>query len=281
MKVNAKSYPHPVLGNGDDLGGFFRVELPYELGRDTVILSPSFSLKNNAIEDLFRKEKASFAIEVECRSTFFRRSFSTRKLEDKIAIPSKLLRERVIVTFSVCADQNIKGYRPSQPHPDYEAVTFNIEAGEVLAVGGQASFIAEKAFDPLRPPVSSFMSIMEGTQHEGPMQIDYEAEKITIVLSKADWRNYLEVRGQKPVQGILHSAIVFPALVDAIHKVQTSGNEYEGANWYGRLTAILEAKRLDDKDPFEAAQKILDNPASRGYAGISTLISTADEEEYE
>ncbi len=257
------------------------MELPYELGRDAVTLSPSFSLKNGGIEELLKKEKASFTIEVECRSTFFRRSFSTRKLDDKMTIPSKMLRERVTVTFSICADQNIKGYRPTEPHSDYEGETFNIEAGEILAVGGQASFIAEKAFDPLRPPVSSFMSIMEGTQHEGPMQIDYETEKITIVLSKVDWRNYLEVRGQKPVQGILHSAIVFPALVDAIHKIQTSNSEYENANWYGRLTAILEAKRLDDKDPFEAAQKILDNPASRGYAGISTLISTADEEEYE
>jgi hypothetical protein len=281
MKVNTKSYPHPVLGNGDDLGGFFKLELSYELGRETVILNPLFALKNNGVEALLKKAWVSFVIEVECRSTFFRRSYSTRKLEEKIAIPAKMLRERVTVTFSICADRDIKGYRPTEPHADYEGEPFNIDAGGVLAVGGQASFIAEKAFDPLRPPVSSFMSIMEGTHHEGPMQIEYENEKITIVLSKTDWKNYLEVRGQKPVQGILHSAIVFPALVDAIHKVQTSSSEYESTNWYGRLKAILEAKSLEDKDPFEAAQKILDNPASRGYAGINTLINTAEEEEYE
>lgn len=280
MKVNAKSYPHPVLANGNDLGGFFKVELPYELGRDTVTLSPSLSLKNSGIEDLLKKERVSFVIEVECRNTFFRRSFSTRKLEEKIAIPSKMLRERVTVTFSICADQNIKEYRPTEPHPDYEGETFSIEAGEVLAVGGQASFIAEKAFDPLRPPISSFMSIMEGSHYEGSMQIDYDTDKITIVLSKDDWKNYLEVRGQ--AQGILHSAIVFPTLVDAIHKIKTTGTEYEGSNWYGRLNAILEAKGLNDKEAFEAAQKILDNPASRGFEGISSLVNSEDqEEEYE
>jgi len=281
MKVNSKSYPHPVLGNGDDLGGFFRVEFPYELGRDEVVLNPTFALKNSGIEDLIKKGKASFIAEVECRSTFFRKSFSTRNETEKFSIPSKALRERVTVGFYVCADQNIKEYRPAEPHADYEGAVFDIDAGDILAVGGSSSFIAEKSFDPLRPPVSSFMSIMEGSHQVGTMQIDYDADKITIILSKADWKNYLEVRRQKPAQGILHGTIVFPALVDAIYKIQNSSGSYEGSNWYGRLEAILEARKLQDKDPFEAAQKILDNPVTRSLAGIESFTSMSDDETYE
>ncbi len=281
MKVNAKSFPHPVLGNGDDVGGSFRVELPYELSRDAVVLHPSFALKNSAIEDLLKKGKASFTVEVECRSTFYRRSFSIGIQNESISISAKLLRERVTVGFYVCANQDIKGYKPSEPHSDYEGAAFDVEAGDVLAVGGYSSFIAEKAFDPLRPPVSSFMSIMEGTQHEGPMEIDYEADKITVILSKADWKTYLAVRGQKPVQGILHSTIVLSALVDAIHKVQSAGSDYSHTSWFGKLEAILEAKKLQDKDPFEAAQRILDNPSARSFRGIESLINTTDEERYE
>ncbi len=281
MKVNTKSYPHPVLGNGDDLGGFLKVELPYELSREFVKINPTFSLKNAGVEDLLTKNKASFIIEVECRSTFFRRSFSTRKLSERISIPAKLLRERVTVNFYVCADKNISEYRPSESHQDYEGAVFDVDAGDIVAVGGQASFIAEKAFDPLRPPVSSFMSIMEGTHHEGPIQIDYDSEKIMIVLSKADWKKYLEVRNQKSAQNILHSSIVFPALVDAAYKIQTSASDYENTNWYGRLSTILETKGLEGKDPFEIAQKILDNPAARSFSGIGALINTNDEEEYE
>lgn len=282
MKVNAKSYPHPVLGNGDDLGGSFRVELPYEMGRDAIVLHPTFALKNGGIEDLIKKGKASYIIEVECRSTFYRRSFSTRNADESVSIPSKLLRERVTVGFYVCADQDIKGYKPTEPHPDYEdADPFDVEAGSVLAVGGFSSFIAEKAFDPLRPPVSSFMSIIDGTRQEGPMEIDYEGEKITIELSKTDWKKYLTVRGQKPVHGILHGFLALPALVDAIHKVQRGDSGFEDKNWYGRLEAILEAQSLQEKDPYEAAQKILGNPGARSFDGIETLISNTDEETYE
>lgn len=281
MKVNTKSYPHPVLGNEDDLGGLFKVDFRYELGREEVVLNPVFILKNRAIEELIKKEKASFVMEVECRGTFFRTSFSDRNLSERILIPAQAVRERVTVGFYICADQDIRDYRPSEAHSDYEGASFDVEAGDVLAIGGSCSFIAEKSFDPLRPPVSSFMSIMEGSHHEGPVQIDYESDKITIILSKADWRSYIDVRGQKIAEGILHASVVFPVLIDAIHQVQNGGSDYEDMNWYGRIEAILDAKGLRDKDPFEATQKILDNPATRSFQGIGSLLEVTNEQEYE
>lgn len=281
MKVNTKSYPHPVLGNGDDLGGFFKIEFRYELGKEAVTLHPTFSLKNASIEELLKKEKASFVAEIECRNTFFRQSFSSRSQAERFSIPARALRERVTVGFYICADQDIHDYHPSEPHPDYEGATFDAEAGDVLAVGGYCSFIAEKNFDPLRPPVSSFMSIIEGSQHEGPMLIDYDTDKITVVLSKSDWKNYMEIRNQKLVEGILHSSVVFPVLVDAIHQVQSGNSEYDEKNWYARIEAILDEKGLRDKEPFDATQKILDNPSSRSFKGIEALLDTTNGQEYE
>lgn len=281
MKVNTKSYPHPVLGNEDDLGGFFKVEFHYELSKEEVVLNPVFTLKNSVIEDLLKKGKASFIAEVECRSTFFRTSFSTRKQIERFAIPSKMVRERVTVGFYVCANQDVRNYSPSEPHPDYEGANFDIELGDVLAIGGYCSFIAEKNFDPLRPPVSSFMSIMEGNQHEGPMQIDYETDKITVILSKDDWKNYLDVRSQKLAESILHSSIVFPVLIDAIHQVRNADSDYENMNWFGRLETILDAKGLREKEPFEAAQKILENPVNRSFQSIGSLLEITNGQEYE
>jgi hypothetical protein len=281
MKVNTKSYPHPVLGNQDDLGGLFKADFTYTLGKEHIILSPNFSLKNSAIEDLIKKKKALFTLELQCPSTFFRTSFSTFNPNEEFKILEQRVRERITVNFYICATQDILGYIPSDPHADYEGATFDIEAGEVLATEGQCTFYAEKSFDPLRPPVSSFMSIQMGSQHEGPLQVDYESEKITIVLSKADWKNYLQVRSQALTEGTLHSSIVLPVLIDAIHKIQNNGNEYEAMNWYSRLETILAAKGLHDKEPLEAAQKILENPVERSFRGINSLLEPAHDQEYE
>jgi len=278
MKVNFKSYPYPVLGNEDDIAGSFGVEFHYELGKEEIIINPVFVLENATIESLMGKGKASFISEVECRSTFFRKSFSTRNATERFSIPSRALRERVIVGFYICADEDISGYSPKECHSDYEGSSFDIEKGDVLALGGYCSFIAEKNFDPLRPPVSSFMSIMEGNNHEGPMEIDYEPDKITMILSKTDWKNYMDVRGQKDAEGILHSSIVFPVLIDAIHQVQNGNDDYCEKNWFGRLEAIIDAKGLRDKEPFDAAQKILENPVARSFQGINLLLATDENE---
>jgi hypothetical protein len=270
MKVNAKSYPNPVLGNEDDINGVFHIEFRYELGRTVVTLNPLFTLKNKAIEDLIKKEKASFVVEVECRSTFYRSSFSSRDVEQKISIPAKMLRGRVQVGFFICADEDISDYKPSDCHPDYAEATFELEKGDVIAVGGHAAFPADKAFDPLRPPVSSFMSIREGFHHEGPMEIDYSSDKITIELSKADWRNYVDVRNDKLAEAILHSSVVFPVLLDAIY--QLNSGEHVDSNWFGRLEAILDSKDLRGKPAFEAAQRILDNPSARNFQSINAIL---------
>jgi hypothetical protein len=272
MKVNTKSYPHPVLGNGDDIQGSFKAVFTYELCRETVILNPVFALENKTVENLVKKGKAAFVTEAECRSTFFRASFSSTNPSEKFVIPAKILRERVSVGFYICANEDIKNYKPEGCHADYEGMPFEIEKGDVLAVGGGCDFIAEKNFDPLRPPVSSFMSIREGRLHEGPIEIDYTSDKITIELSKSDWQNYGNIRSQKVAEGALHASVVLPVLVDAIYKVQTEASNYGDQNWFGRLDAILDSKGLKKREPFEAAQKILDNPSARNFQSINSML---------
>lgn len=276
MKASSKSYPYPVLGNGDDVvtGSFHVGNFTYELGADNVVLRYQLVLENEIIAKLIENKQASFVVEVECGNTFFRKSFSTRNIEgEPILIPTALLRESVTVGFFICADAKLDSYLPSGCHPDYEGAQFFIEEGDILAIGGYSSFIAEKAFDPLRPPVSSFMSIMEGNDFFVPAEVRLFTEKITIVLSKNDWKWYLKTHTNKSAVGLLHASIVFPALVVAIQEVQNENSQYAEYNWYQRLRLILQAKLLSKSAPFYAAQSIIDNPLTRGFQEIELLTS--------
>ena len=279
MKINLKSYPHPVLGNGDDLSGVFSVDFRYELSKQDVALICVFDLKSKAVEELIKKGKASFIVEAECTSTFYRNGFSTQKTADKFIIPSKLLRERVTVGFYICSNEEIANYQPSDCHPDYKGLKFDIEKGDVLAVGGYCSFIAEKEFDPMRPPLSSFVAVVEGIRHTGPMEIDYSSDKITIELSKADYKNYCDTVREKAVQGVIHASIVLPVLADAIYQVNGRDNDHADRNWFGRLESILESKGLANKPPLEAAQIILESPMARNFESILSLLNFNNTEE--
>lgn len=281
MSVELKSYPHPVLGNGDDLGGFFKVpDFVYELRKDEIAINPTFTLKNKALEELISKGKASFVCRVESRSTFFRSSFSTRKNIDQFIFPAKFARDRVTAIFYICADENIEEYKPTDCNADYgKNPSFEVEKGDILAVGGYTNFLALKDFDPLRPPINSFFSIQPGSEMEGPMEVNYDAAKITVILSKEDWRRYAKVKNQTLIAGILHAAIVFPVLIDAVHKVQKHDSNYENYSWFERLDEVLDKKGLREKEPILVAQKILDNPGTRSFNSIAALLETDNQEE--
>src|ERR1051325_2103440 len=127
MKVNKKSYPHPVLGNGDDIDGLFRAVLHHELGRDNVAITTDFEIENETIEDLVKKGSALFVLEVECPSSFFRKSYSSGEYKKSMQIPARLLRNQVDVGFYVVSAKKIDGYRPLGAHPDYEGIPFTVE----------------------------------------------------------------------------------------------------------------------------------------------------------
>lgn len=277
MKAKNISYPHPILGNEDDMQGEFKPSFRHALKREKIGLKVGFALNNKTLERLIQEHKAAFIIEVECGSTFFRSHFSTFEKEAEFAVPSSRVRELVNVGFYIRAVEPISGYMPEGCHPDYKEFSFEIGIGDVLAVGGFTSFIPEKEFDPLKPSVSSFMAIKRGNHQGGPMVVDYgDHDKIIIKLSQSDWENYILVKGRTSVAPILHSAIVLSVLADAINLVKNHDNEASGNHWFQRLEVIMQQKGLLDEEPLASAQLILNSPVGRG---LISLAAPSQEEE--
>ncbi|HYD93224.1 MAG TPA: hypothetical protein VEB18_02080 [Candidatus Paceibacterota bacterium] len=269
MKAKNISYPYPVLGNEDDVKGTFDVSFKHALRREEVALMVGFKLKNKSLEKLVKEKKAAFTVEVECPGTFFRKSFSTFEHDARFVIGSGLVREHVSAAFYVRAVEPLPKYKIDGSHPDYEGFPFDIGAGDVLALGGHTSFIAEKDFDPMRPAVSSLIAIKPGTHAVGPMQIDYSQDKILIKLSERDYKNYGIVKGRVGIAGVLHASIVLPVLAEAIKLVHEKDHETQGTHWHKRLEIILRQQELPADDGLLAAQKLLRSPLERCLSGLA------------
>ena len=279
MKAKNISYPYPVVGNEDDVpnGVFKAAYFKHVLRRDKIDCKVGFELKNKAAQNLIAQKKAAFTAEIECNSTFYRTLVKTFEREAEFSIDAARVREMVGVGFYVRALQPISNYLPDGSHPDYKGLSFDISAGDVLAVGGSASFDAEKEFDPLRPSVSAFITINAGKNKRGPMAVDYsDHDKIVIKLPQEDWENYKLVKGRKPHVPVLHAGIVLPVLAEAIGLVRKNDDETRGSYWFQRLQVILEQNKLLDSDPLSAAQEILKYPVERA---LLSLAAPAQEDE--
>lgn len=276
MKAKNISYPYPVLGNDDDVVGKFDASFKHMLKRDNIVLKSRFSLKNKTLENLIKQKKATYTVEIECPSTFYRKLYSTSESEADFTLLSTVVREHVSVGFFVRATERIAKYEVTGCHPDYEGFVFDVGPGDVLALGGYTSFIAEKDFDPMQPAVSSLIAIKQGAKEDGLMEIDYAQDKIFIKLSHKDHKNYSQIKGRATISGVLHSSIVLPVLADAIRLVENEDDEIKDRHWFRRLQVILRQQDLEGQDAITSAQKILRGPIERCLSG---LVESAEADE--
>lgn len=279
MKVKNISFPYPVLGNEDDVNGNFDVRFFQTLRRDKIQLRLNFSLENKTLEKLLKKKKVAFSAEVECSNTFFRKVFISEEQVKTFEFPSSNVRELVTVKFYIRALEDISDYVNDDCHEDYNGFEFEVSRGDILAMGGVTSFIADKNFDPLKPVISSFIAIRKGHDKDGPMYAEYDnPEKIVIMLSQSDWDKYSDIKPKRWVVGMLHSAIVLPVLIEAITLVHQDNSEYRDNHWFNRLQVILQQQNLPDDDPLPSAQKILSLPVTRAMDGV---IEREDEDVFD
>lgn len=276
MKAKNLSYPHPVLGNGDDMAGNFSWVAECDIWADLVTIRPTYLLEHEGLDELIRGGYACFTLEMQCWSTFYRKSFECLRNWTEITLPAQNLRWRVDLGFFVCSKKDLPEYRPVWLHSDYGNCTFSISRGDVLAIGGETSFVADKDFDPMRPPAGALMQICTLPLMSWPAEIDYSDRKIKICLSKDDRKRYSGL--PKSCEDMLHGLVVFPVLLDALYEWKKQGeSNYANTEWFAKIWSIVSSKKLDDCVPFEMAQRILQDPISRALTGIDQLLVNEDD----
>lgn len=280
MKIDKLSLPHPVLGLGDDVKGSYQVSSSVKLGKERIAVTVNHGLVNETIEKLMEDKIVAFCTEINCPQTLFRESFTTFEPNQIIEIDSTNLRDKVDVRFYVTAKRDISGYSIVGANPDYQDSTFEIAKGDVLAYGGDTSFIAAKRWEELKS-ISSFLVIMEGSKEEQPFEIYLNSDKIIVYLSKKDYAVYKRA-SKHGFDPIFHSSIVVPALSYALQQTMTAeGNPYENLKWH----QVLEFRKANDQrlekiewSPEYApkiAQILLENPFTRTLNRIENIIDTS------
>ena len=274
MSSSALSYPYPVIGNGEDVEGRFVVaKFVRTSDPDNIRFDYGFEVTNPTLAGLIDDGKSVFMIQVECSGTFYREYMTVKDYFGSFQIPSNELREKVTVRFYVCASADIDGYLPAGSHADYNGFSFSVEKGDILALGGTTSFIAEKSFDPLRQPVDSLFRI-KPSQTITEARPDFENDKIEISLPESDFQLYREAIS-RGLSDNIHASIIFPVLVDAINKMNYARADFEQYAWFDRVNDICLNSGANITEPLEAAQRILANPIGRNFMQIESKLKAA------
>lgn len=277
-----KSYPHPVLGVGDDINSICRI-MPSPISKDESSYHFHFDLllNNEDILDIIAQGKAAFSCEISCSSTYYRRIITTTEPSIDVEIARKEVAKRVEFETYVVATQPITDYANSCSHPDFEGFVFQIEPGDILAVFKSGHYDVDIKYDKLRS-AGSFIKIIPGDDETNTI-FNLDAEKIEIKLPMPLYDDYkLRFNGPGKHANIFHSSLAFNALVYAL--MNYSDQEYGDRLWARTLKVRMEIednlKRYKDilgnkEAPIEnlkLAQALLSNPYKRMFKTMHELI---------
>ena len=292
MKINNLSFPYPVLGIGDDI-----LPKPTFIGepiveRDTLNYTfiVDFGMANPTIQQIVDSGSAIYLCEVTCSSTLYRKSFRSQTTHFEIVIPKTHLGGRVDFQFTITVTKPIKAYTNPQFHEDYQGFLFDLEPGDLLGFLGEFSYDVDIKYDKLKS-VGTFMQITEGPTLK-LARFNLGGDKIDIQLPTSMYQQYRQsIMGNMKLANIIHSSIVFNALVSALLDIQN--NDYQGDNgplWARTIMyrfnteAIFEDLRkqnrfeeLEMDDFIELAQRLLSDPYGRLFNTIMEILTNEDE----
>ena len=272
MPISNISYPHPVLGNGDDINdGEISPNIEYEISDEAISLKiENLTSGHLGIDQMLEDGTACWHVRTRCSRTYMRQSFLLTSKDQALILRGDDYEGIVEIDISVVVQRNIQGYQPAGMHADYGDAKFNLRLGELIAIGPTYQIHVDKVYDPLKAPVSSLVRITVGSHPEGPFVVTLDDDLITIRLSKLDWEEYAGIRDRAP--SIVHSSIILPVLAEAIRTIEQNIDTL----WAGRLKELLASKGIDRKSPLIAAQEILASPISRTFNEVNVSLDRAE-----
>lgn len=287
MKTYNLSFPHPVLGMGDDV-----LPLPSISARPLIKKASQYTfefdidMRNSDIHRLIKKGYAEYVCEIECPRTLLRKCVFATEPHFKFSIEKNHLAERVSFQLSVVVREPIKGYINQQWHEDYMGFSFDLEPGDLLAFFGELTYDVDIKYDKLKS-VGSFMQITEGKTDKMPRYV-LGGEKIEIKLPSELYSKYKSsIKGNKQFAHIIHSSLVYNALTTALLYFEENKNTLWARTLQYRidteqaLEKFKESDTLTNQDPgeiMELAQILLMDPYKRLFESLENLIKPEEEE---
>ncbi len=275
MKLSNRSYPHPVVGNADDVhDAEFQATFEFESDKSNFYLSTTVKCSSKTLLKLIAKGKACYTLHIECSNTLFRKTYDFTAEEHKVVLPGTQIHDNVEVNAFVRAVAPLANYAIEGSHEDYSGAQFTISAGDILAVADGRAFDADHDVDPLRR-IGSLMVVVRSTKTgDHPMEVDYDGDpnKILILLCEGDFAAYKEMKMVPNLTSHLTTTLVLPVLIEAIHLLK--GPEPPDCKWAHVLSQRLEALDIGSAaTAIEKAQRLLELPIKRALLSAQAYLA--------
>ncbi len=273
MLNSSMNYPYPMLRTKpiDYKNSIFTASIKKKIKNDGFSLNITYDVDNSEIKGLLNRKVLAYAIQLQCISTWYRDLHISDSEEQEIFIPSNLVHERVDLCPCIVANEKISNFTNSDFTEDFDGISYEINKGEVVAIGERQKFDAIYKNDIIKKgdPIVHFVN----DERSSVMFCEWEYDVIRIHLPKEQYKKYNEIGKYESWKvPMLNAIYVVPAIVQGIYEIcQDEINHGQGTlerySWYKTLKImIMRVAKDDDKefkrmlsDPIKTAQRLMND----------------------
>lgn len=284
MHIKAKLYPYPVLAsfNNDYIDSFFDIEVEERMTDKEIILNFYPKLNNEELAEKIRANDAMFVAHLECSYTSFREIKEIPFEGTTVTISANKVEDVMQICPFVVATRDIYDYRNTKFNAEYEGATFELDKGNIMAIGLEKVIHIEKEDDEIAnvPSIFSVTEIIDPRQKD--IVIDYSNDKIGLRLPTKVYRKFVTQNSNNiNAQPVLHAMLIIPALIKCLEEVKHSGDDYyqyEERRWYRSIVKAAKSKNIElneetiaNIDTFDLAQKLMNNTTANGIINLNKV----------
>ena len=183
------NYPYPVIREYTDdyQSTEFIGELKVLLEPDGYAVHTNFEINNKGIQILLSKRILTYALEVQCVSTWFRKLYPIHE-NRVIRLDPQMIHERVELIPCIVAATSIEGFTNEDFAEEYQDMKFDLNAGDIIGIGQKRTFDALYQNDIIKNG-SSIVDV-GGNDKLKEIQCDFSQSTIKLTLPADQYENY-------------------------------------------------------------------------------------------
>lgn len=286
MKIKNKISPYPILFkyNDDFINSSFLSNISAINKPNHLDLKINFDLKDDTILNLIKENKAVYLVHAECPVTSFRKLTISKEPFIELSISSNKLRGKFEVCTFVVANEEIKKYSNPNFHEDYSGLEFDLDKGNILAIGTGKEFDISKTDEDLENLPSIIKIFKAKDKKFGEITVNTEGDYILVGLYEDCFEKY-NLLGRSQFKSTMLSLILLPAMIIVLERMIEDYDNMEDLKWFKVLSTLLESIGVNVYDLnndlgnkgsiLYIAQLIFDNPISRSLIEIYSIDEEA------
>lgn len=282
MRIKNRLYPYPVLrpSTGDYLHSTFKCTIDPQISEKECKFLFEMVCSNKTILKLIEDGKATYAVHIECKYTYYRDLKGSTVAKFSIKLDASLVDQQVEICPVIIATEDLEGYTCPDLDDVYIGEHIVIKNGNPIAIGNQTTIEITKEKDNLKKLSQPFCILPYPDDNptrpvEKFASIDYmDNNQLIIYLPKEDFAILSRVQNPKNMDTI-HAAMYFSALIEVLDYMKLDASEEDqDKRWYIALNTKAIDKGLGEikgnpRSAFELAQILFDYPLTRWLKGYA------------